>query len=171
MRRKVFTGFRKFNIQAVMNNLAWGLDHTIYGAASGNGGAGPPGGAARGEAGPRPPQGLPLRSRHSGRFEAISGGARFGNTFDDWGNRFLCNIRNPAEHVVLPARYLARNPYLPPPRVLHDAAEAGDQIPIYPHQPARALARAPGPPLGEHRQGHARAASWSPRGCSPRPAA
>ena len=35
---EVFTGFRKFNVQAVMNNLQWGLDHTIYGAGSSNGG-------------------------------------------------------------------------------------------------------------------------------------
>ncbi len=38
VRRKVFTGFRKFNVQAVMNNLAWGLDHKIYAAGSSNGG-------------------------------------------------------------------------------------------------------------------------------------
>ena len=37
-RRRVFTGFRKFNVQAVMNNLQWGLDHRIYGAGSSNGG-------------------------------------------------------------------------------------------------------------------------------------
>jgi putative heme-binding domain-containing protein len=60
-----------------------------------------------------------------------SGGARFGNTFDDWGNRFLCNIRNPCQHVVLPYRYLARNPYLVVPSALNDCAEAGDQLPVY----------------------------------------
>src|SRR4051812_15309535 len=38
VRRKVFTGFHKFNIQAVINNLKWGLDHKIYGAGSSNGG-------------------------------------------------------------------------------------------------------------------------------------
>src|SRR5204862_528589 len=46
-------------------------------------------------------------------FQAISGGERFGNTFDDWDNRFICNIRNPVIHVVLPNHYLARNPFLP----------------------------------------------------------
>src|SRR5207248_9663573 len=29
IRRKVFTGFRKLNVQAVMNNLIWGLDKLI----------------------------------------------------------------------------------------------------------------------------------------------
>src|SRR4051812_653704 len=38
IRIKVYTGFRKYNVQAVMNNLIWGLDHKIYGAGSGNGG-------------------------------------------------------------------------------------------------------------------------------------
>ena len=130
IREEVFQGFRKYNIQAVMNNLQWGLDHAIYGAGSGNGGeihpAGEPGGQAisvlRKD----------FRFRPDTRaFEAISGGARFGNTFDDWGNRFLCDIRNPAEHVVLPARYLARNPRLAAPRALHDAALAGDAIPMF----------------------------------------
>ncbi|MEQ1750578.1 MAG: PVC-type heme-binding CxxCH protein, partial [Prosthecobacter sp.] len=65
-----------------------------------------------------------------------SGGARFGNTFDDWGNRFLCNIRNPCQHVVLPYRYLARNPYLVVPSALNDCAEAGDQLPVYRTSPA-----------------------------------
>ena len=36
------------------------------------------------------------------QIEVLSGGARFGNTFDDFGNRFICNIRNPVQHVVLP---------------------------------------------------------------------
>jgi putative membrane-bound dehydrogenase-like protein len=136
-KQRVFTGFRKYNVQAVMNNLAWGLDHMIYGAGSSNGGKIRP--AARAEdAG----AGVDILRRdfrfdpRSDQFEAISGGARFGNTFDDWGNRFLCDIRNPAQHVVLPARYLARNPYLPIPRALHDAAEAGDAISLFRISPA-----------------------------------
>jgi putative membrane-bound dehydrogenase-like protein len=130
IREEVFTGFRKFNIQAVMNNLQWGLDHMIYGAGSSNGGEVRRAGEPRG-------RGVSILRRDfrfrpdTRAFEAISGGARFGNTFDDWGNRFLCDIRNPVEHVVLPARYLARNPYLAAPRALHDAALAGDAIRMY----------------------------------------
>ncbi|MFI5454189.1 MAG: PVC-type heme-binding CxxCH protein [Isosphaerales bacterium] len=142
-RRRVFTGFRKFNVQAVMNNLQWGLDHKIYGAGSSNGGRVRP--AGRGEADLAAVDLLRRDFRFdpsSGAFEAISGGARFGNTFDDWGNRFLCDIRNPAQHVVLPARYLARNPFLPTPRALHDAAEFGDTIKLFrisPPEPWREL--------------------------------
>jgi putative membrane-bound dehydrogenase-like protein len=43
VRRVVFTGFRKFNVQGVINNLAWGLDHQIYCAGASNGGAIVPG--------------------------------------------------------------------------------------------------------------------------------
>ncbi len=38
VRKKVYTGFGIQNQQAMVNNLAWGLDHMIYGAAAGNGG-------------------------------------------------------------------------------------------------------------------------------------
>ena len=140
-RRRVFTGFRKYNIQAVMNNLQWGMDHRIYGAGSSNGGKIRQADAAE-------TAGVDVLRRDfrfnpsTNALEIISGGARFGNTFDEWGNRFLCDIRNPAEHVVLPARYLARNPFLPTPRVLHDAAESGDAISLFrisPPEPWREL--------------------------------
>lgn len=75
-------------------------------------------------------------------FQAISGGARFGNTFDDNGNRFICNIRNPVMHIVLPNHYLARNPFLPVRSAVHDAARAGDDLPVYrisPPEPWRAV--------------------------------
>lgn len=137
VRQKVFTGFRKFNVQAVMNNLVWGLDHTIYGAGSSNGGQIRP--AAEPAAKPwslgRNDFRFDPRER---RFELLSGGARFGNTFDDWGNRFICNIRNPVQHVLLPSRYLARNPYLPVVSAVHDAAEAGDTLPVYRISPVEA---------------------------------
>jgi putative membrane-bound dehydrogenase-like protein len=134
-RRRVFSGFRKFNVQAVMNNLQLVLDQWIYGAGSSNGGIIR---AAGREKGPT----IDVLRRDfrfhpsTGVFEAISGGARFGNTFDDWGNRFLCDIRNPAQHVVLPARYLARNPDLPTPRAIHDIAESGDAIRLFRISPA-----------------------------------
>ena len=34
----IFTGFSRYNVQAIMNSLRWGLDNKIYGAAAGNGG-------------------------------------------------------------------------------------------------------------------------------------
>lgn len=130
IRRKVFTGFGTYNVQAVMNNLRWGLDHWIYGAAAGNGGNVVP--AEEADAKPVSLQRRDFRFRPAtGAFEPTSGGQRFGNSFDDWGNRFLCNIRNPVQHVVLPSRYLDRNRHLIVPSALHDAATAGDQLPVF----------------------------------------
>ena len=138
VRQKVFTGFKKLNVQAVMNNPIWGLDHRIYVAGGSNGGEiqRAPGSES---VMPLPANFKPLPIKRNdfsfdpstGDVRLESGGARFGNTFDDWGNRFLCNIRNPCQHVVLPYRYLARNPYLVVPSALNDCAEAGDQLPVY----------------------------------------
>ena len=130
VRIKVFTGFKKLNVQAVMNNLVWALDNHIHGAGGSNGGQIRPG---------EKPDAKPLAlSRNDFRFDPntmqldlLSGGARFGGSFDDWGNRFLCNIRNPAQHIVLPQRYLARNPFLAVRSPLNDMAESGDQLPVY----------------------------------------
>ena len=143
VRQKVFTGFKKLNVQAVMNNPIWGLDHRIYIAGGSNGGEiqRAPGSES---VMPLPADFKPLPIKRNdfsfdpstGDVRLESGGARFGNTFDDWGNRFLCNIRNPCQHVVLPYRYLARNPYLVVPSALNDCAEAGDQLPVYRTSPA-----------------------------------
>ena len=143
VRQKVFTGFKKLNVQAVMNNPIWGLDHRIYIAGGSNGGEiqRVPGSES---VMPLPKDFKPLPIKRNdfsfdpstGDVRLESGGARFGNTFDDWGNRFLCNIRKPCQHVVLPYRYLARNPYLVVPSALNDCAEAGDQLPVYRTSPA-----------------------------------
>ncbi|MEQ1858687.1 MAG: PVC-type heme-binding CxxCH protein [Chthoniobacteraceae bacterium] len=134
VREKLLTGFKKLNVQAVLNNPVWGLDNRLYLAGGSNGGE-----IAR-------PGGKPVAMRRAdvrldprdGSFELVSGGARFGNTRDDWGNRFLCNIRNPAQHVVIESRYLARQPYLPAMSPLVDVTEAGDQLPVHRVSPPEA---------------------------------
>ncbi len=135
VRRKVFTGFGTQNQQAMVNNLAWGLDHRIYGAASGNGGTIRPGDD------PRAPG---VSVEHSdfrfdpetGAFELVSGNDQFGNTFDDWGNRFICDESHPISQPVLPRRELARNPYLAVPTAVHDIA--GGSVPIFRISPVEA---------------------------------
>ena len=130
VRRKVFTGFGRYNVQAIMNNLRWGLDNKIYGAAAGNGGSIRH--AERPEEAPIPLARADFRfDPVTEKIEAISGGQRFGNTFDDWGNRFVCNIRNPVQHVVVPRHYLARNPHVLFPNPIHDCAESGDQLRVF----------------------------------------
>ncbi|WP_397568271.1 PVC-type heme-binding CxxCH protein [Schlesneria sp. T3-172] len=141
IRRKVFTGFHKFNVQAVINNLRMGLDHRIYGAGGTNGGSIIR--VADGEAKPRKMATNDFWfDPHHEQFELISGGARFGQTFDDWGNRFICNIRNPVRHAVIDDRYVSRNPLHPVVSPMHDAAEAGDTLAVYrtsPPEPWRVI--------------------------------
>lgn len=130
VRQKIVSGFRKFNVQAVVNNLAWGLDHWIYGAGGTNGGLLVAAG---------PPESAPLKMSVNDfrldpptqSIELLTGGARFGQAFDDWGNRFIGNIRNPIQHVVLAANYLARNRFLPVRTAIHDVAAFGDTIAVY----------------------------------------
>lgn len=135
--RKVLTGFKKENVQALANSLKWGLDHRIHGAASGNGGT------LTVLDNPKQPAVSVTRRDFifdpvAETVEAASGGARFGASFDDWGNRFLCNIRNPIQHVPLPLAPLLRNPLLPIPSLLHDAAESGETLPVFRISPVEA---------------------------------
>ncbi len=133
-RTKIFSGFRKLNVQAVANNLIWGLDHKVYGAGGTNGG--------RIVNGINESVPAVTISRNdfcfdptNPAFELLSGGARFGNTFDDWGNRFICNIRNPIQHIVLPQQAVVRNPALNVGSPMNDVAVAGDQIPVFRSSP------------------------------------
>ena len=137
VRQKLFTGLKKLNVQAVANNPIWGLDNKSYIAGGTNGGT---------VQNLIHPDEKPVTIRRADlkldpmtmKIEATDGGARFGNTRDDWGNRFLCNIRNPCQHIVLDTRYLSRNPHLPAVTPLHDAAEAGDQLPVHRISPPEA---------------------------------
>jgi putative membrane-bound dehydrogenase-like protein len=137
VRQKLFTGFRKYNVQAVLNNPIWELDNRLYFAGGSNGGT---------VQNLTHPEVKPLLLRRADlrldprdmTMELVSGGVRFGNSRDDFGNRFACNIRNPAEHITIESRYLSRNPYMPAVSALTDVAESGDQLPVYRVSPAEA---------------------------------
>ncbi|MCA9181602.1 MAG: hypothetical protein KDA51_09110, partial [Planctomycetales bacterium] len=138
IRRRVFTGFHKYNVQAVMNNPQWGLDHRIYAAGSSNGGEieslsnsdEKQGGDARAPATVIRRSDFRFDPRDE-QFEAISGGARFGHSQDDWGNRFLTDIRNPVQHVLFPMHYLQRNTLLNAPRAIWDVVPSGDSLAVF----------------------------------------
>lgn len=93
IRRKAFTGFGDKKSQSIFNNLKWGLDHRIYGASSGNGGSV----IAADHPGAKP---IEIRRQdfrfHPGTlsFEVVPGRSQFGNTFNVWGQRFLCSQAN-----------------------------------------------------------------------------
>ena len=127
VKEKVFTGFGTGGSQYIMNNLQWGLDHKIYAAVAGNGGL-----VGR----PDHPELKPVSvSKKDFRFdpvtrnfESISGGEQFGNTFDDWGNRFLCSQDTPVYQVIFPQRYLERNPFLASPESTRALVPGGAPI-------------------------------------------
>ncbi len=127
-RRRVFTGFGTGNQQAMVNNLTWGLDHKIYGSTAGNGGAIQR--VDRPDAPVIDVSGRDFRfDPQTLEFETLAGTVQFGNTFDDWGNRFVCSESQPLQHVVLPQHYLSRNPWLPVPRAIHNIAPG--PVPIF----------------------------------------
>ena len=88
VRRKVFTGFGRDNVQGLLNSFAWGLDNRIHGATSSSG-ADVRKVANDGSISTDPP--LSLRGRdfafdpRSLKMTATSGGAQHGLSFDDWG--------------------------------------------------------------------------------------
>lgn len=127
-KRKVFTGFGTGNQQGMLNNLVFGLDHQIYGATA------PNGGQIRRVDNPDAPAvdvaGRDFRfNPRDESFETVTGTVQFGNTFDDFGNRFTCSESQPLLQIVLPQNYLARNPYLPVPYALKNLAPG--PVPIY----------------------------------------
>ena len=113
LRVKVLTGF-KGETYEIANTLRWGLDNKFYGSAS------YAGGNIRWLGNSNAPA-IGLRQRdwsfdpRTGALAAVSGSGEFGQSFDDWGNRFTCNANAMYIHGVLPAEYLARNPFFPSP--------------------------------------------------------
>jgi len=135
VKKVMFTGFGTDNVQGLENGLLWGPDGWIYGVASSNGGT--IHNRSRPEAKPVSVRGRDFRFKPDGSaFEAISGGGQFGHAFDDWGHRFTCNNSNHVRQIVLPSRYLERNPALIPPSVVLDIAAEGPAAPVFRISPA-----------------------------------
>jgi putative membrane-bound dehydrogenase-like protein len=138
LRETVFTGFGTQNQQAMLNNLTWGLDHKIYGATAGNGGEIRTGNASQSgqtDDTPGPGSAIVVDRRdfrfdpETRRFETITGTVQFGNTFDDWGNRFVCSESQPLLQPVLPLEALARNPFFAATSAIQNIA--GGSVPIF----------------------------------------
>ncbi|MGI8964473.1 MAG: PVC-type heme-binding CxxCH protein, partial [Limisphaerales bacterium] len=65
-------------------------------------------------------------------FEETSGGAQFGQTFDNFGHRFICSNRNHIQHVVLQSHYLKRNPNLFFSEIVQDIPDHGAAAKLFP---------------------------------------
>jgi hypothetical protein len=111
VRKVMFTGFGTQNVQGLLNGLLWGPDGWIYGVSGINGGL--IRSLSRPEAVAVSVRGRDFRFQpDSSAFEAISGGGQFGHSFDDWGHRFTCMNSNHIRQILLPSKYLERNPAL-----------------------------------------------------------
>ncbi len=132
-KRVVFTGFGEGNQQLRANGLTWGLDNWIYGA------NGRSDGNIRRPDDP-PDKAVSIRGRDfrfspdGSRFEASSGQSQFGQTSDDWGNRFLSWNTIPIRHALFDLAFIDRNPRLAvfAVRDIADPTDTGQVFPISP---------------------------------------
>ena len=115
LKRRVLTGFRGKTYE-IPNSPRWGLDNRIYICGSYAGGdvaAVLPDGKLSDAVSARDFRFDP----RTGRVEAVSGAGEWGQSFDDFGERFTCDATHLVWHPVLPRDELARNPYVAVPSV------------------------------------------------------
>jgi putative membrane-bound dehydrogenase-like protein len=130
VRKTVYTGFGRSNVQGLFNSFHWGLDNRIHGATSSTGAQ---------VVQPDRPDAKPIVL--SGRdfafdpktfeLQPTSGGAQHGMSFDDWGRRFLSSNSDHIQLVMYEDRYLARNPHLAAPTSRLSIAADGPQAEVY----------------------------------------
>ncbi len=138
-REVLFEGFSAGNPQLRVSHPILGLDGFVYVANGLRGGeVVRPAKAGEPPAEPVKLAGMDFRfNMLDGRYEAISGMGQYGNTFDDWGHRFVCDNRHHLRQVVLESRYIKRNPFLAVADVVQDISAveetfAGAGAKIYP---------------------------------------
>jgi putative membrane-bound dehydrogenase-like protein len=121
----LYEGFAEGNPQLRVSHPVLGLDGWIYVA------NGLRGGEIRRHGHPERPA-IPLGGKDfrfdlvHDRAEAIPGMGQFGNTFDRWGNRFVCDNRHHLRHVVFPTDPSLRNPLLATPSLVQDTSNEAD---------------------------------------------
>jgi len=130
LRKRVFTGFGRGNVQGLVNTLKWGLDHRIHGATSSSGGT-----VKR--VYDRKAETIRLQGRdfsfdpYKLDLRPESGGGQHGMSFDHWGRKFVTSNSDHLQAVMYEDRYAARNPFLAAPRSRISIAADGPQAPVY----------------------------------------
>ena len=81
----------------------------------------------------------------TGAFEPTEARAQFGLSFDDAGHRFICMNRVHVQHVVMPARYLKRNPHIATGDAVQNCPEQMSPEPLKGHGAAARIY-----PIAEH---------------------
>ncbi|WP_437225567.1 PVC-type heme-binding CxxCH protein [Planctomicrobium sp. SH661] len=132
-----FQGFQVENPQLRCNHPTLGIDNMIYVANGLRGGEIVPGESNPWKLDPKSPpvslSGMDFRfDPLTGRYEAVSGMGQFGLTFDDWGNRFLCDNRHPCKQIMLEDADIHRVPWLQPESVYFDVSPAAENSRLYP---------------------------------------
>ncbi|HEY3967062.1 MAG TPA: PVC-type heme-binding CxxCH protein [Planctomycetaceae bacterium] len=130
VRRTVFTGFGRSNVQGLFNSFHWGLDNRIHGATSSSGAQ-----VRRPDAADTKPIVLSGRDfafdPRTLEIQPTSGGAQHGMSFDDWGRKFLTSNSDHIQLVMYEDRYLARNPFLASPGSRMSIAADGPQAEVF----------------------------------------
>jgi putative membrane-bound dehydrogenase-like protein len=65
-------------------------------------------------------------------FTTVSGQGQFGLTFDDYGNKFVCDNRTPIDHTVLQPHHLKRNPRYAFSQTVNTVGTDGADAVVYP---------------------------------------
>jgi putative membrane-bound dehydrogenase-like protein len=127
----LYEGFATQNPQLRVSHPILGLDNWVYVANGLRGGQIKAGG--RPDAPPINISGMDFRfDLIHDRGEAVAGMGQYGNTFDDWGRRFVCTNRNHIIPLVMPDHYIRRNPYLAIPEPVRDNQNPGGAARVYP---------------------------------------
>src|SRR5262245_1437533 len=105
-REPLYEGFAAENPQLRVSHPILGIDRWIYVSNGLRGGM--VRAAGKTDAKPINLSGMDFRfDMLTGRHEAITGMGQYGNTFDDWGRRFVCTNRNHLVPLIMPNRYVA----------------------------------------------------------------
>jgi putative membrane-bound dehydrogenase-like protein len=130
VRKVVFTGFGRSNVQGLFNSFHWGLDNRVHGATSSSGAK-----VVRPDAPDEKPVVLSGRDfsfdPRALDLTPTSGGAQHGMSFDDWGRKFLSSNSDHIQLVMYEDRYLGRNPYLAAPGPRASIAADGPQAEVF----------------------------------------
>ncbi|MCI0643011.1 MAG: HEAT repeat domain-containing protein [Gemmataceae bacterium] len=120
-REVLFEGFAAQNPQLRVSHPVLGLDGWVYCANGLRGGKVVS--KRKKDAVPVSLNGMDFRfNPNTDEYEAVSGPGQFGNCFDDWGNRFVCDNRHHLRHIVMENRYLKRNPFVAASALVEDVS-------------------------------------------------
>jgi putative membrane-bound dehydrogenase-like protein len=139
VRKHLFTGFARSNVQGLLNSFQWGLDNRLHGATSSSGAAVTlaPDHPQFTTAADATAKAIALRGRdfaidtRTMTLTPTSGGAQHGMSIDDWGTTYVCSNSDHLQQVMFEDRYVARNPYLAAPSARLSIAVDGPQADVY----------------------------------------